>query len=131
MYQAEQARIERAGGTVKRVVLDFELKKKVFAKLNRGNDRSHADHAERKSEIAEEHGLKVIEGRIVFPDLRIEYERADQEMDKVDLELATGDYKNGQMRAKHAAGLKIYAPDSAVGSPALQDPEIIAGLISI
>ena len=70
-------------------------------------------------------------GKVVFPDLRIEYETRDQEMDKVDLELATGDYKSCQVRAKHAAELKIYAPDSAAGSPAIQDPEIVAELISI
>ena len=46
------------------------------------------------------------------------------------LELATGDYKTGQVQAKRAAGLKIYAPDSALGSPALKDPELISGLIS-
>jgi hypothetical protein len=52
-------------------------------------------------------------------------------MGRVDLELATGDYKTGQVQAKHAAGLKIYAPSSALGSPAFQDPEIVAGLISL
>lgn len=131
MYQAEEARIERDGGSIKRVVLDFELKKEVFSELNKEKDPSDPDYAARKEEIAEQHGLKVVSGRVVFPDLRIEYETRDQEMDKVDLELATGDYKNSQVQAKHAAGLKIYAPDSAVGSPALQDPEIVAGLISI
>ena len=34
MYQAEAARIEREGGKVRRVVLDYELKRKVFSKLN-------------------------------------------------------------------------------------------------
>lgn len=131
MYQTEEARIEREGGSVKRVVLDFELKKQVFAELNKEKDASDPDYAARKQEIAEQHGLKVVSGRVVFPDLRIEYETRDQEMDKVDLELATGDYKNSQIQAKHAAGLKIYAPDSALGSPALQDPEIVAGLISM
>lgn len=131
MYQAEEARIERAGGTVKRVVLDFELKKQVFGELNRDKHPSDPDYAARKEEIAAQHGLKVVSGRVVFPDLRIEYETRDQEMDKVDLELATGDYKNSQIQAKYAAGLRIYAPDSAAGSPALQDPEIIAGLISL
>ena len=115
MYQVEAARIEREGGTVKRVALDFELKKQVFAQLNKDNDRSDPGYESRKREIAEQHGLHVHDGRIVFPDLRIEYETRDQEMDKVDLELATGDYKASQVRAKHSAGLKIYAPDTAVG----------------
>jgi hypothetical protein len=51
-------------------------------------------------------------------------------MDKVDLELTTADYKSSQLRAKAAAGFKLYAPVSAAGSPALQDPEIVTSLIS-
>jgi hypothetical protein len=128
MYQAEAERIEREGGTIKRVVLDFELKKRVFSELNKSGRDSGGDYAHRKREIAEENGLKVVEGRIVFPDLRIEYETRDLRADKVDLELATGSYKAGQMRAKNAAGLKIYAPDSAAGSPAIQDRELSVGV---
>jgi hypothetical protein len=51
--------------------------------------------------------------------------------DKVDLQLATGSYKAGEMRAKNAAGLKICAPDSAAGSPAIQDRAIVVELISL
>ena len=125
MFQAEAATIEREGGSIKRVVLDFELKKKAFRELNREGG------ANRKQEIAEELSLQVVNGKFVFPDLRIEYEDQDQEQSKVDLELATGDYKASQVRAKHAAGLKIYAPSTAIGSPALQDPGMISQLISM
>jgi DNA-binding MarR family transcriptional regulator len=131
MYQAEKARIEREGGTVNRVVLDFQLKREIFGKLNRERERSDPEYGVRKQEIAEEHGLKVVNGRIAFPDLRIEYQDRDGDKNKVDLELATAAYKSGQVRAKHAAGLKIYAPDSALGTAVLQDPEIVSGLISI
>jgi hypothetical protein len=131
IYQAEAARIEREGGTVRRVVLDFELKKEVFSAINKARSRFDPDYAERKHQAASDNGLKIVDGRIVFPDLRIEFETRDQEMDKIDLELATGDYKASQMRAKHAAGLKIYAPATAAGSPAIRDPEIVAELISL
>ena len=132
MYQQEAARIEREGGTVHRVVLDFELKKRVYSELNKpGNSRESGDPAARKKRIAEVNGLRVIDGRVVFPDLRIEYESRDQEMEKVDLELATGHYKESQLQAKRAAGLKIYAPDSGLGSPAHFDTEIVSGLVSL
>jgi hypothetical protein len=131
MYQAEASRIEREGGTVRRVVLDFELKKAVFSAANRTGGQTDVGYDARKQQAADEFGLRVIQGKVVFPDLRIEYETRDQEMDKVDLELATADYKSTQVRAKQAAGLKIYAPESAAGSPAIQDPEIVAELISI
>ena len=132
MYQQEAARIERDGGTVRRVVLDFELKKRVYRELNKVDvSREAGDPAARKEKIADLNGLSVIEGRVVFPDLRIEYETRDQEMAKVDLELATGHYKASQIETKRAAGLKIYSPDSGLGSPAHHDTEIVSGLLSM
>ena len=68
---------------------------------------------------------------MVFPDLRIEYETRDEEMAKVDLELTTGHYKESQLAAKRAAGLKLYGPDNGLGSPAHYDPEIASGLVSL
>jgi hypothetical protein len=130
MYKAEAAKIEKDGGTITRVTLDFELKKKLFSELNKPDDGSPGDAAQRKQEIADEHDIRVIDGKFVIPDLRIEYETEDREPAKVDLELATGDYKASQVQAKRSAGLKIYAPDSALGSPALKDPELVSGLIS-
>jgi len=130
MYQVEVDRIRHQGGTIQRVVLDYELKRKVFSELNKEQDSSASRQASRKEQIAGENGLQVVNGRLVFPDLRIEYESRDGEPEKVDLELATGDYKNSEVATKRAAGLKIYGPDSAPRSPALQDPEIVAGLIS-
>jgi hypothetical protein len=139
MYQVEAARIEGEGGKIHRVVLDYELKRKVFSKLNAESGHSRTDYSARKQQIASENGLQVVNGRIQFPDLRIEFETRDQELDKVDLELATGDYKSSEVQAKQAAGFKIYgsggpalyAPDSRPRSAALEDPEIIAGLIAI
>jgi len=130
MYQAEAAKIGKEGGTITRVTLDFELKRKLFSELNKPDDGTRGHDVQRKSAIAEAHDIRLIEGRFVIPDLRIEYETEDREPGKVDLELATGDYKTSQVQAKRAAGLKIYAPDSALGSPALKDPELISGLIS-
>jgi hypothetical protein len=139
MYQAETDRIQKEGGTIRRVVLDYELKRKVFSKLNGQSAGSATDYSALKQQIAAENGLAVVNGRIQFPDLRIEFETREQEADRVDLELATGDYKDSEVQAKRAAGFKIYAsggpalyaPDSAPRSPALEDPEIVAGLISI
>ena len=129
MYQQEAARIEREGGTVRRVVLDFEFKKRVYGELNKLQDQGEA--AVRKEAIAAANGLSVVGGRVVLPDLRIEYETRDQELEKVDLELTTGHYKESQIAAKRAAGMKLYSPDSGLGSPAHYDPEIVSGLVSM
>ena len=62
-----------------------------------------------REEIAQEHGLKVVNGKIPLPDLRIEYETRDHEQARVDLELATRDYRGQHLAEKGKAGFSIYA----------------------
>jgi len=73
-YQKAADDIARSGGRVTRVVLDFELKRSPNRQFARTAGMSPEEQARRKQEIAEEHGLKVIDGRVVIPDLRLEYE---------------------------------------------------------
>src|SRR5207237_5516109 len=76
VYQKEEDRIERRGGRVRRVLLDFELKKKVNRDLTRlGPER---DDPDKKRDVAERHGLRVVHGRIPVPGLHIEYGNPDQ-----------------------------------------------------
>jgi DNA-binding MarR family transcriptional regulator len=109
MFQAETARIERDGGRVRRVVLDYELKKRAYAPLARAHDLEPLAYAERQQEIAQENGLQVVEGRMVFPDVRVEYETADGEARTIDLELATQNYRAAHIAGKAAAGFRVYA----------------------
>ena len=91
MYHTAAGKIERQGGRNLRVILDYELKKRVYhdiAKL--GSDR---ESPTRKKEIAEKHGLQLVRGKIPLPDLRIEYETREGETARVDLELATEHYR--------------------------------------
>lgn len=108
MYQSEAAQIEAKGGRVHRVVLDYELKKEVYSKLGKEPDSGALEYARRQQEIADEHGLPVVDGRIALPDLRIEYETPEGNLDHVDLELATEHYHRGHMDAKTRAGFKMY-----------------------
>ncbi len=110
MYQAEAAEIERQGGIVRRVVLDYELKKRVYAPLAKVRELPALEYARRQAEIAAENGLKVVEGKIPLPDLRIEYQTVEGELAKVDLELATEHYHGGHAAGKLKAGFKVY-PD--------------------
>jgi hypothetical protein len=109
MYHAEAAYIEKEGGRVKRVILDFELKKKAYAPLAKARAVSLQEFNRKQREVAEKHGLKVVGGKIRLPDLRIEYEKANGESARVDLELATEHYRGDHMSAKEGAGFKIYA----------------------
>ena len=97
LYQKEAENIIASGGKVTRVILDFELKKSLNRKLARLSSLPEDEQAERKSEVANEHGLTVVKGRIQIPDLRLEYEDRDHNPAKVDLELATGHYRHASL----------------------------------
>jgi hypothetical protein len=133
LYQKEAENITRSGGKVTRVILDFELKKSVNRKLARLSSLPEDEQAERKSEVANEHGLTVVKGRIQIPDVRLEYEDRDHNPAKVDLELATGHYRHASLAAKSGAGFKIYASasDAVRLRPAMADPEIMQEIFSL
>jgi hypothetical protein len=133
LYQEERRRVEHLGGRVQRVVLDFELRGLIQRKLARLASLPAADQAGYRQDIAGEHGLKVVNGRIRLPDLRLEYEGPDQELTKVDLELVTTNYRHEMLAAKAGAGFVMYAfaEDAARIRPAMQDPGIMQDLLSL
>ena len=130
VYQKEAKKISKAGGTPKRVVLDFELKKQVNRQLARIQNASPAERERQRQEIAEAHGLKIVQGKIQFPDVRIEFESRDQEQCKVDLECVTGHYKARQIAAKTAAGFKLYNQDYR-GRSAERGEDLIGEVMSL
>jgi hypothetical protein len=133
LYQKEAAHIIVSGGKVTRIILDFELKKSVNRKLAKLPSIPEEEQAQYKSEVANEHGLAVVNGRIQIPDLRLEYEDQDHNPAKVDLELATGHYRHESLAAKSSAGFKIYASASNAARlrPAMADPEIMQEIFSL
>jgi hypothetical protein len=103
MYQLEAAEIRIQGAKIRRVVLDYELKKRVYSPLAKARNLPPEEFRKRQQEVAQMNGLIVVEGKIPLPDLRIEYETSEGERSKVDLELATGHYKTSQLAEKIAA----------------------------
>ena len=133
MYRAEAERIENAGGRISRVVLDYELKKKVYSPLAKAKSLPPLEYAKRQAEVAEENGLKVVEGKIPLPDLRIEYQTSAGEPARVDLELATHHYHGSHLQTKANAGFKMYASQDSAGhlKAVLDEREITAGILSL
>lgn len=133
MYLAESARIEQSGGRIRRVILDCELKKKVYSPLAKAKALPKQEYARRQAEVAQANGLKVVGGKIPLPDLRIEYQAAGGEMARVDLELATEHYRPSQMQSKAAAGFTFYAADGSAAhlSRVLEEREITAAIFSL
>jgi hypothetical protein len=130
VYQKEARKISKSGGTIKRVVLDFELKKNVNRQLATIQNLSPAERERERQRMAEEHGLKIIKGKIQIPDVRLEYESQEQEQCKVDLECVTGHYKARQIAAKKSAGFKLYNQDYR-GRSAERGEDLIGEVISL
>jgi hypothetical protein len=133
LYHKAAETIARQGGTKLRVVLDFELKRKLYRELAKLKSLPPEAQANAKTQIAEAHGLKVVNGKIPLPDLRIEYETREHEQARIDLELVTKDYRGHHIADKAKAGFSIYAPteDAPRLRAALQDPHLITEILSL
>lgn len=51
----------------------------------------------------------MVEGKVILPDMRIEYETREGERARVDVELATSHYHGNHLAEKARAGFQIYA----------------------
>ncbi|MGB7435138.1 MAG: hypothetical protein WBR26_25270 [Candidatus Acidiferrum sp.] len=131
LYQKEAARIERAGGTPLRVVLDYELKRNLNRDLALLGPEK--DNPDRKNEIAAKHGLQLVNGKIPLPDMRVEYETAELDVRHVDLELATREYRPRALAEKAAAGFSMYSrpEDASRLRRILDERELTAGILSL
>jgi DNA-binding MarR family transcriptional regulator len=133
LYNKVAEKIERQGGGKLRVVLDYELKRDLYRDRVKLKSLPPSERSARQEEIAKDHGLRVVDGKIPLPDLRIEYETQDHEQARVDLELATRDYRGNQLAEKGRAGFSIYAPadDASRVRAAAQDPHLILEILSL
>ena len=107
-YKEEAARIEREGGRVTRVVLDYELKRDYQKFLNRDDRPDDATLDRDRATFAAVNDLKVIHGHLELPDLRIEYVDEDGRLEHRDVELLTEHYSRGQLAGKSRAGFTCY-----------------------
>jgi hypothetical protein len=105
-YQRVEERLRARGGHVRRVVLDYELKRDYQQFLQERN-RGRADSTGRPDRAPEEieawargHELPFFDGSVHFPDARIEYEDQDCHVRHEDIEVVTAHY-----RGAHAAGM--------------------------
>lgn len=133
LYEYAAKEIKHEGGTNIRVVLDFELKRNLYRDLAKLKDLSPQQREEERERVAQSHGLTVVDGKIPLPDLRIEYETRDHQQARVDLELATEDYRAAGLAEKARAGFAIYAPrdEAARLRAAIRDPELTRGILSL
>ena len=107
----ERQRLLERGAAIRRVRLDGELKSAVARRSEsaRARDGRRAADAERHR-VAGELGLPIDEqGRVLYPDAQIEYTDAEGRSGRVNVEVASGHYRQGSVRAKAAAGFRMHA----------------------
>ena len=134
VYQTEVAKMRAHGCEPQRVRLDYELKRDVQRELARGRQKPGKDLATAREEIAKKHHLKVVENKIQFPDVRVEYQGPEQDLSigrssgEVDLEYVSEHYKPGQIAAKRAAGFTLYTENGRSGGSA-HGPDLIIDIL--
>ncbi len=132
MFQAEAAEIRANGGAIRRVQLDFEIKRDLNRDLSKAAEEGPEAFDQAQRQIAFRHGLRVVRGHVQVPDVRIEYESDQGVASRVSLELTTDHYKRAQISAKAQAGFRLYSlggDSSGAGSPVRDEREITAGIL--
>lgn len=109
-YLKAKEEIEAKGGTVDRVVLDYELKSIINRDMNRAGAGTAA---ERRKALAEDLDLKIVGDKLPLPDLRVEYTDQDGREQHEDLEIVTRHYRSAHMAGKAAAGFSLVNADGA------------------
>lgn len=107
LYHKVAREIERSGGKVRRVILDLELKKDLYHALSKM--QPDKDPRYERISIASQFDLKVVNDKIPIPDLRIEYEDECRDVHRLDLEVATRDYRPQGLGEKAKAGFHVFA----------------------
>lgn len=134
VYRAHAARLERTGATVRRVVLDFELKREYLRELRRRERTTpNAPEQSLKADAAARFDLPVVNEKVQFPDLRIEYEDRALGPAKVDIELATASYSRPHLAGKVQAGFTLYASPGdhgRVGAAVHDDHDLVGEILS-
>ena len=131
LYQKEAAHIVGAGGRPLRIILDYELKRRLNRDLALLGPEK--DNPDRKDEVAAKHGLQLVNGKIPVPDMRVEYETAELDVRHIDLELATREYRPRALAEKAAAGFSMYSrpEDASRLRRILDERELTAGILSL
>ena len=107
LYHNVAEEIERSGGKVCRVVLDYEIKRELYKKLSQIDPNKNPGYE--RIRVANEYDLQVVNDKIPVPDLRIEYEDDCRNLERLDLEIATRDYRARGLAEKAKAGFHLFA----------------------
>lgn len=133
VYQQAAEEIRRRGGKPVKVRLDFELKAAVQREKNAVKGLPEEERAKRLEAFAREHTLTINGTTIHVPDVQLEYETRDGELERTNLELISENYRAEGIRSKAESGFTIYARsgDTARIRRALEDTHTVERILSI
>ena len=113
-FQRAEARIRDQGGRVRRVVLDYELKRD-YQRFLQARNRGRADSDGRPDRTAEEvaawarqHDLPYFDDAVHFPDARIEYDDDARDPRHEDIEVVTPHYRGAHAAGAARSGFRRY-----------------------
>jgi hypothetical protein len=128
LYEIVAHEIEQRGGTVDRVVLDYELKSDYQSYLNRADREAGTTLEADRAAWAVENHLRLVDGELHLPDFRIEYHDRDGQPQHQDVEYVTRHYAAKAIAAKGKAGFAVFRrPPSGSGS--VPDPRLFERLV--
>jgi DNA-binding PadR family transcriptional regulator len=113
-YLRAEERLRAQDGRVRRVVLDYELKRdyqRFLHERNRGKKDCDGRPDREPEEIARwarEHELPYDDGHVRFPDARIEYDDRDGRSRHEDIEVVTGHYRGAHAGSAAKSGFTCY-----------------------
>jgi hypothetical protein len=133
VYQKAVTEIQEKGAKPLRVRLDFELMESINRVIQASGGLSHEERAIRLRAIAEENGLTLTGATIHLPDIQVEYETRDGNVERENLELISKNYGVDGIRSKAAAGFKMYARSGETNRVrrALRDTGLVQEVLSL
>ena len=118
-YLKDAERLRESGASIRRVVLDHELKREYqqfLQERNRGKSDSDGRPDRTPEEIhrwAVEHELPDNDGHVQFPDARIEYEDREGHLRTLDIEVETLHYRGAHAISKASSGFSRHGASTA------------------
>lgn len=133
VYQNEVGEIQRQGGQITKVRLDFELKGAVNRDRKAAGNLSVGQKQAWLRAVARQHGLSLKGGTIQLPDIQVEYKTAEGTLAHANIELVSENYRGDAIRSKTGAGFRVYARvgDANRVKRALQDTGAVEEILSI
>ncbi len=133
VYQKGAEEIQRQGGQITKVRLDFELKGAVNRDREAAGNLTVGQKKAWLRAVARQHALPIKGGTIQLPDIQIEYKTAEGTLAHANLELVSENYRGDAIRSKTDAGFRVYARvgDANRVKRALQDTGAVEEILSI